>query len=124
QKRDTEEPKVNIKVNKRFDAKGNIISYDSTYTSYYSTKKQADKHLMDSLIKKFKPMITEQFPFVNDRYMNNLFFTDSLLSKDFFHEDFFRKRLELNELYMNKMMQKMDSVKNEFFKAESKKLKK
>src|SRR6266705_2989824 len=30
------EPKVDIKVNRHYDNEGNIIGYDSTYSSYYS----------------------------------------------------------------------------------------
>ena len=30
------EPKIDIKVNRRYDEKGNMIGFDSTYTSYYS----------------------------------------------------------------------------------------
>jgi len=115
-------PKVDIKVNKKYDKKGNLISYDSTYTSYYSTKKR-DKNLMDSLFKEFKPAFNEQFPFMTDQNFNTLFFNDSLLYNDFFHEDFFKKRFELNEQYMKKMMQQMDSVKNEFFRIQSMEIK-
>ncbi len=117
------QPKVDINVNKRYDKKGNLISYDSTYTSYYSSKKR-DKILMDSLFKEFKPIFNEKYPLMNDKNFNTLFFNDSLLYNDFFHDDFFIKRFELNEKYMSRMMQQMDSVKNEFFKIKSKEMKK
>lgn len=115
-------PDVKIKVNKRYDKKGNLISFDSTYTSYYSNTK-GDKVLMDRLVKEFKSPFAKEFPFMNDRYFKNLFYTDSLLDNDFFHEDFFRKRYELNVEYMKQMMRQMDSVKNEYFKERSIKLK-
>lgn len=117
-----EKPNVKIKVNKRYDKKGNLISFDSTYTSYYSSTK-GDKILMDRLIKEFKQPFAKEFPFMNDKYFKDLFYTDSLLEDDFFHEDFFRKRYELNLEYMKQMMRQMDSVKNEFFKEKSLKLK-
>jgi hypothetical protein len=41
-------PKVAIKVNRRFDEKGNLIGFDSTYTSYYSNI-SGDTAQMDSL---------------------------------------------------------------------------
>lgn len=110
-------PEEIIKVNRHYDKKGNLVSFDSTYTSYYEHRK-GNKNLMDSLVQVFKrSSFTEQFPSMNDKYFKNLFLTDSLINNDFFHEDFFRKRFELNEKYMQQMMIKMDSVKNEFFKT-------
>ena len=116
-------PKTDIKVNRKYDKKGNLISYDSTYTSYYSSKKR-DKVLMDSLFREFKPTFEKHFPMVQDKYFNNLFFSDSLLYNDFFHSDFFKKRYDLNQTYMNQIFHEMDSVKNEFFRLQSKSLKK
>lgn len=112
-------PEETIKVNKHYDKNGKLVSFDSTYTSFYENRK-GNKFLMDSLVKVFKKStFNEQFPSMNDRYFKNLFLNDSLIDKDFFHEDFFRKRFELNENYLQKMMSQMDSVKNEFFKTES-----
>ncbi|OFY87416.1 MAG: hypothetical protein A3F72_04240 [Bacteroidetes bacterium RIFCSPLOWO2_12_FULL_35_15] len=111
-------PKVNIKVNKRYDSKGNLIAFDSTYSSYYSNR-VGEKKLMDSLFHEFKPMISQEFPLMKDKRFNELFFTDTLLYNDFFHDDFFSKRYELNEKFMKNMMFQMDSIKNEFFKNQS-----
>lgn len=123
-KQENGKPEETIKVNKHYDKNGKLVAFDSTYTSYYKSRK-GDKLLMDSLVTVFKksPFI-EQFPSMNDKYFKDLFLTDSLLNDDFFHEDFFIKRLELNEAYIRKMMQHMDSVKNEFFKKEAKKINK
>jgi hypothetical protein len=123
-KQENGKPEETIKVNKHYDKNGKLVSFDSTYTSYYKSRK-GDKILMDSLVKVFKKSpFTEQFPSMHDPYFKDLFLIDSLINEDFFHEDFFRKRLELNEAYMQKMMQQMDSVKNEFFKKEAKKINK
>lgn len=111
-------PEVEVRVNRRFDEGGNLIAYDSIYSSFYSTRK-GDKRLMDSLFSEFRPDFEERFPFLRDDGFDKLFFSDSLLYPDFFHEDFFRKRMELNEAYMQRMMQHMDSVKNEFFRSKS-----
>lgn len=119
----TGEPEIHIKVNKQYDKNGLLISYDSTYSSYYSSRKD-DKKLIDSLIEEFKPLFSERFPLINDEYFDKLFFEDSMLYIDFFHKDFFKKRMELNVWYINKMLHEMDSVKNEFFKKQSKELKK
>lgn len=108
-------PKIFVQVNKHIDSKGNLISFDSIYSSYFSNRVN-DIYFMDSLFKIFKSPFAEKFPLVNDEYFNKLFFTDSLISSDFFHEDFFRKRFLLNEQYMRYMMRQMDSVKNDFFK--------
>lgn len=121
-KQSIEKPTVDIKVNKKYDKKGNLIAFDSTYTSYYSSRKE-DKVLLDSLFREFKPSFNQQFPIMKDKYFNHLFYNDSLLYNDFFHEDFFRKRMELNQEYMHKMMQQMDSIKNAYFKAQGKRLK-
>ncbi len=116
-------PKVDINVNKRYDQKGNLIAFDSTYSSYYSNR-IGGKKLMDSLFREFKPMISQEFPLTKDKRFSELFFNDSLLYSDFFHEDFFRKRLELNDEYMENMMFQMDSIKNEFFREHSMRAKK
>jgi len=111
-------PKTEIKVNKKFDSKGNLLAFDSTYTSYYSNRVK-DKILMDSLFNEFKPTISQHFPLMKDKHFHELFLNDSLFYTDFFHDDFFRKRLELNEKYMKDMMYHMDSIKNEFFRIQS-----
>ena len=111
-------PEVTIKVNKHFDKKGNLVSFDSTYTTYYSNS-TVNKKMMDSLVQEFKKPFSEQFPLAKDKYFNTLFFTDSLINGDFFHEDFFRKRMELNDEYMRKMVEQMDEFKNDFFKIQS-----
>ncbi|MEY3238468.1 MAG: hypothetical protein RI883_2569 [Bacteroidota bacterium] len=119
QKEEKENPQINVKVNKRYDKKGNLIAFDSTYSYYYSNR-TGDKVLMDSLFKEFKPFIIKEFPLMKDKHFNDLFLNDTLFYNDFFHEDYFRKRLELNEKYMKNMMLQMDSIKNEFFKIHHK----
>ena len=115
QKENNGKPVESIKVNKHFDKKGNLISFDSIYSSYYSTT-TINKKMMDSMVEAFKKPFTDQYPFINDKNFKALFFTDSLTNGDFFHEDFFRKRMEINEEYVRKMLEQMDEFKNEFFK--------
>src|SRR5690348_904992 len=43
-----QKPKIAIKVNRQYDKKGNMIGFDSTYTSYYSNI-SGDTTQMDSL---------------------------------------------------------------------------
>jgi hypothetical protein len=108
-------PRVEVKVNKEYDENGNLIAYDSTYTSFRSSHLFTPE-AMDSLFNAFRPGFGTRYPFLDDPLFDDLFFNDSLLYNDFFHHDFFRKRMELNEQYMDRMMQQMDSVKNHYFR--------
>lgn len=110
----TNQPKVNIKVNRRFDDKGNLLAFDSTYSSYYSNIK-GDTLRMDSLMKSFDTWFGRNHSPLFDRQFNSLFFDDTLRSQDFFHNDFFMKRYELNDRYLRDMMHRMDSLKNGFY---------
>lgn len=107
-------PRTEVRVSKEYDANGNLIAFDSTYSSFYSSH-QADPALMDSLFRDFQPRFNRQFPFMTDPGFNDLFFRDSLLYPDFFHNDFFRKRLEMNERWLQQMTAEMDSMKNRYF---------
>ena len=108
-------PQVNVRVNKVYDDQGNLVRYDSTYTSVYNGM-GGDSLRMDSLMQQFMGQFNRPDGMgMMGPGMNNLFFNDSLLGFDFFHNDFFRKRMELNQRYMQDMMQRMDSLKNQFF---------
>ena len=115
-------PKVNVQVNKRYDEKGNLIGFDSTYSSFYSNVK-GDTVKMDSLINSFDRYFNSNHSFSFDRQFNPLFFNDSLRYPDFFHKDFFMRRYELNDEYLRETMERMDSIKNHFFSEHSKKWK-
>ena len=108
-------PKTEVRVNKEYDANGNLIAYDSTYSSFYSSH-NADPTVMDSLFRDFRPRFNRQFPFMTDPGFNDLFFRDTLLYPDFFHDDFFRERMEMNDRWMRQMMAEMDSMKNGYFR--------
>lgn len=111
-------PKVNIQVNKHYDEKGNVIGFDSTYTSFYSNV-EGDTARMDSLMNSFDRYFNRDYsPFFRNEF-NSLFFKDSLRYPDFFHDDFFLKRYELNDQYFRDMMNRMDSIKNHFYQEHS-----
>jgi hypothetical protein len=112
-------PKVNIKVNRHYDEQGNVVGFDSTYTSFYSNI-SGDTVAMDTLMEGFDKYFNFHYPSIFQREFSPLFFTDSLRYPDFFHEDFFMKRYELNDPYMRDMMQRMDSIKNQYFEERSK----
>ena len=111
-------PKVNIQVNKHYDDKGNVIGFDSTYTSFYSNA-EGDTLKMDNLMRSFDRHFGLGNRSFFGRDLDSLFFRDSLRYPDFFHSDFFLKRYELNDPYLRKMMQRMDSVKNNFYREHS-----
>jgi hypothetical protein len=111
----TNQPKVNIQVNRKYDDKGNLVTFDSTYSTYYSDIK-GDTPRMDSLMKRFDVWFEHNHSSLFDRQFNSLFFNDSLQYPDFFHNDFFMKRYELNDKYLRDMMHRMDSVKNRFYR--------
>lgn len=107
-------PHVEVKVNKQFDEHGNLIAFDSSYTSVYS-RGLGNTAFMDSLFMDFRPKMGQRYPFLNDPGFDNLFFNDSLLYRDFFQDDFFKNRMLLNQQYMDRMMHDMDSLKNRYF---------
>jgi hypothetical protein len=117
-KADSIKPKITVNVNKRYDNKGNLIGFDSTYSSYYSNV-QGDTARMDSLFGNFNRYFNRGTPNFMNKEFNSLFFRDSLMYPDFFHNDFFLKRYELNDPYLRNMMRKMDSIKNDFYEQDS-----
>lgn len=113
-----EKPKVNIKVNKHYDDKGNVIGYDSTYTSFYSNIR-GDSSRLDSLKTSFDNYFNRDYSSIFKNEFNSLFFNDSLKYPDFFHKDFFLKRYERNDHFFRDMMLRMDSIKNQFYRQHS-----
>jgi hypothetical protein len=112
-------PKVSIQVNKHYDDKGNVVGFDSTYSSYYSNV-QGDTSRMDSLMHSFDNFFKRDHSSFFGKQFNSLFFADSLRYPDFFHDDFFMRRYELNDSYFRDMMTRMDSIKNQFYQEHSK----
>lgn len=110
--RDT--PQVDVRVNKQFDEHGNLIAYDSSYTSVYQSR-SGDAAFMDSVLRDFMPGFGTRYPFLTDPGFHSLFFPDSSFHRDFFHNDFFQRRMEMNQQYMRRMMEQMDSLKNQHF---------
>ena len=107
-------PQTNIKVNKEYDKNGNIVKYDSTYSSYYSNIK-GDTILKDSIFKDFKNQFNQSYFFSRQPYFKDFFFEDSLLKYDFYKKDFFYNRFRLNMEKMDSLFRGMDIMKNDFF---------
>ena len=107
-------PQEKVTVNRKYDENGNLIEFDSTYTSYYSNFK-GDTLLTDSILKDFNTYFNYHF---SDMTSNNFMLMDSTFMHKFFHDDFFEQKFLLQDDHMLKMMQEMDSIKNEFFKMQ------
>jgi hypothetical protein len=109
------QPKTNIVVNKEYDKNGNLIKYDSTYSSIYSNI-HGDSTLADTSFLSFQKDFMENFPDMQKPFIDNMFFNDSLLNYDFYKKDFFTKRFQFNRERFDKLFEKMDSLKNDFYK--------
>ncbi len=110
-------PKVDIKVNKKYDEEGNLIGYDSTYTWSYSTI-HGDSTFVnaDSVYSEFSPLFNRQFPGFDNSFKNGFFDMDSLFYNDFLSPDYFYKRWHKELIEQENEFRRMDSLKNEFFK--------
>jgi hypothetical protein len=107
-------PQTSVKVDKKYDDKGNLIRYDSSYSYYYSNVKD-DENLSDSIFNSFRNALGNIYFFSRDPYFNDLFFEDSLLKYDFYRKDFFLNRFQNNMRRMDNLFLGMDSLKNSFF---------
>jgi hypothetical protein len=98
-------PKFNVKVNKEFDSKGNLIRYDSTYS--YSFKGNGSMAFPDSLgAFKFSRSPWAELFNVHKKMLS----ADSLFKQDFFKNDFFRQQEEWNQLFFDSFGPKTDSL--------------
>ena len=107
-------PQTNIKVNKEYDSKGNLIRYDSTYSSYYSNIK-GDTTMRDSIFRRFRNQFNDSYFFSDEPFFENFFFVDSLLKYDFYKKDFFYDRFRNNMQRMDSLFRGMDDMKNDFY---------
>jgi hypothetical protein len=107
-------PEENVIVNKKYDENGNLIEFDSTYTSYYSNF-EGDTLLTDSIFKEFNNYFNYH---LSDMASNNFMLMDSTFMERFFHDDFFEQKFLLQDDQLLRMMKEMDSMKNEFFKMQ------
>ena len=116
-KNDTIQPETKIKVNKEYDDEGNLVSYDSTYSAYYSNIEN-DSIKADSVFNAFRDIFNKTYGFSNKFFFNDLFFQDSLLHYDFYKKDFFTNRFRKNMSKMDKLFLEMDSVKYDYFEQQ------
>ncbi|MCE3225617.1 MAG: hypothetical protein K0S32_168 [Bacteroidetes bacterium] len=108
------EPDVRVKVNKKYDDKGNIIRYDSTYSYVYSSPGGTLHMSNDSIFNHFRSYFHKNHSAFMNPETDNIFFNDSLFKYDFFNEDYFFKRFQLNKGAFEDMFKQMDSLKNNY----------
>ena len=112
-----ENPKIEIKVKKRYNNKGDIIGYDSTYLYSYTYSNGETKNIdIDSLLNQFKPFFFNNSPDIFNHSFDNFFTPDSIFKFNFFDNDFFQKNFKEDRFNFERIMRQMDSVKNEYFK--------
>jgi hypothetical protein len=110
-------PKVDIKVNKKYDSKGNLVQYDSTYTYFYQSPALGSRQIhSDSLLSEMKQMFHTRYDSFFLGHLNDIFFRDTLLKYDFLNSDYFSKRFEMNKPLFNDLFRDMDSMKSEMLK--------
>jgi hypothetical protein len=111
---DTLQPQVRIKVNKKYDDKGNLLQFDSTYSYFYSLPGQKAEALSsDSLYTQLESKLRSRYTDWLEPPFDPIFFTDSLYKYDFLNSDYFDQRFELNEPSFYVLLRKMDSLKTD-----------
>jgi hypothetical protein len=110
----TIKPKVNVKVNKRYDDKGNVIQFDSTYSYFYSSPNGTLHSTNDSVFNQFQSFFDKTYPNFFESQNKDIFFNDSLFKYDFFNNDYFLRRYQLNQNNFERLYKRMDSVKQNF----------
>jgi hypothetical protein len=107
------QPKVDIKVNKKRDQNGNIIAYDSTYTSTWSNDMNGFMpENIDSIFKNMQSQFSKSFSLNGKHFgFNSLTINDSI-----FNMDPFNGQLGNNWTDMDKIMEQQQKMMEEFFK--------
>ena len=111
-------PKVDVRVNKQYDDKGNLVQFDSSYSYFYSSPglHSPDSIRSDSLFGSFKFPLLNQYENLMDKNSNSIFFNDSMFMYDFYNEDYFSRRFHLNIPKFEELYKQMDSIKSEMFR--------
>lgn len=107
-------PKVTYKVNKKFDDKGNMISYDSSSVWTYSSDGNTHNVEADSVMMAFKRKFDSSFPSIFRDNFGSPMWNDSFFFRDFTSPDYFRQKWSQHYFNMENMMFQMDSLRNLF----------
>ena len=109
------QPKESWRVNKEVDNNGNVIRYDSTYTWSYSIMNgDTNTVQLDSVMDSFDDFFKTQLPFLWSNHFSFSPHHDSLLRNNFFKPNYFFDQWEQQHFNVKKMLQEMDSIRNEF----------
>lgn len=109
-------PKESWTVKKEMDENGNVIGYDSTYTWSYSTMNGDSVNVnIDSLMHSIHSYFDQTMPSVWNHSLMDPMLGDSLLQHDFFSDNYFHERWKNDFFDIDKMFQRMDSFRNQFF---------
>lgn len=110
-------PEEHWSVNKEVDENGNVISYDSTYTWSYTNNEGDSVNVdVDSMMQSFESFFNDRMPSVWGESLMDPMLGDSLLSRDFFADNYFHDRFKKDFFDVDKMFQRMDSLRESFFK--------
>ncbi len=107
-------PKVKVNVNKRFDDKGRIVQFDSTYSYFYSSPGGMAHLNNNTIFNNFQSFLNKSYPSIFKNQNRDIFFNDSLFKYDFFNDDYFLKRYQLNHNNFESFYKHMDSLKQNF----------
>ena len=107
-------PEISWKVNKKFDDKGNLISYDSTAVWSYTSGKSTHNIPADSVMMAFRKQFDSGFPSIFSENFGDPIWNDSLFYRDFTNSDYFMQKWEQHYFDMGRMIQQMDSFRNSF----------
>lgn len=106
-------PDVSIKVNRHFDEEGNLIGYDSMYSSFYSSH-PADSSMWKLLRDRFIEGGRSSYPFGFEDHILQPFLRDTVGIRSFFDYDLFFGR-KSKENFLKRMMEEIDSMKTHFY---------
>jgi hypothetical protein len=110
-------PKTEVHVNKKYDEKGNLIRFDSTYSYRYVSPGGKSRNIeTDTLFRHFKSYYLSNYDTMFNNNFGSIFFSDSLFKYDFMQPDYFSKRFELNRKRFEQMARDMDSIKTQYLR--------
>ena len=110
-------PKTDIRVNKKYDDKGNLVQYDSSYSYFYLSPGFGNSSIIsDSLFSNLKTPLRNNYKGLLENNMDSIFFNDTLFKYDFYNNDYFSKRYQMNMQRFENMFRQMDSIKSNMFR--------
>lgn len=110
-------PQGTWKVNRHYDEKGNMVGYDSTYVWSYSSRNGLRQNVdADSVMAAFRRQFNTHFPSLFNHSFGEPVWNDSLFYREFTGPDYFLHKWHNDYFDMQKMMERMDSLRNDFLR--------